>query len=63
LLLLYSLLGAQTSYNLFLRLKIVLFQDLISEVSVSPNSEDDSGSYNDASDSQLNIVNYEKGKD
>jgi hypothetical protein len=32
-------------------------------VSVSPNSEDDSGSYNDASDSQLNIVNYEKGKD
>jgi Dullard-like phosphatase family protein len=47
-------------HNLPGETSIVVLKDLISEVSVSPNSEDDSGSYNDASDSQLNIVNYEK---
>ncbi|TVT98702.1 hypothetical protein EJB05_55973 [Eragrostis curvula] len=39
---------------------IALLKDWISEVAVSPNSEDDSGSYNDSSDSQLNVINYDK---
>jgi hypothetical protein len=59
------LLGASNFVSaFFLILKIVhLFQDLISEVAVSPNSEDDSGSFNDGSNCQLNVVNYDNGKE
>jgi hypothetical protein len=61
----YSFLGPPISYQFFfLQLKIVhLFQDLISEVVVSPNSEDDSSNFNDGGDSQLNVVNYDNGKE
>jgi hypothetical protein len=37
----------------------VVLKDLISEVAVSPNSEDDSGSFNGSSNSRLNVVNYD----